>query len=91
MSATLIDGKLKMYMSFPASVSEWKRVFYVWEWALTHQWPPGMSGNAVSKTIKAELKEQVAAMEVKPGLAVLLIGARKDSQTYVKMKQKACT
>ena len=45
----------------------------------------------MSKTIKAELKEQVAAMEVKPGLAVLLIGARKDSQTYVKMKQKACT
>lgn len=49
-----------------------------------------INGTAVAKTIKAELAEQVAAMTVKPGLAVILIGARRDSATYVKMKQKAC-
>jgi 5,10-methylene-tetrahydrofolate dehydrogenase/methenyl tetrahydrofolate cyclohydrolase len=25
-----------------------------------------------------------------PGLAVIIVGSRKDSQTYVRMKQKAC-
>jgi len=26
-----------------------------------------------------------------PGLAVVIVGERKDSQTYVRMKRKACT
>ena len=26
----------------------------------------------------------------KPGLAVVIVGERKDSQTYVRMKHKAC-
>lgn len=49
-----------------------------------------IDGNAISKAIKAELKEQVSEMTTKPGLAVLLVGGRRDSATYVKMKQKAC-
>ena len=29
-------------------------------------------------------------MRSRPGLAVMLVGNRKDSETYVRMKQKAC-
>lgn len=29
-------------------------------------------------------------LEQVPGLAVVIVGARKDSQTYVTMKRKAC-
>lgn len=49
-----------------------------------------IDGNEIAKTIRAELKERVDAMSVKPGLAVILVGERKDSATYVRMKKKAC-
>lgn len=47
-------------------------------------------GNAIAKTIRNELKERIDGMEQKPGLAVVLVGDRKDSQTYVRMKKRAC-
>jgi 5,10-methylene-tetrahydrofolate dehydrogenase/methenyl tetrahydrofolate cyclohydrolase len=51
-----------------------------------------IDGKAIAKQIRQELKEQVAAMapSIQPGLAVILVGSRRDSQTYVNMKTKAC-
>ncbi|MEJ2681128.1 MAG: 3-dehydroquinate synthase [Gammaproteobacteria bacterium] len=40
--------------------------------------------------IKAEVEEMQAKYGKVPGLAAVLVGARKDSQTYVRMKKKAC-
>jgi 5,10-methylene-tetrahydrofolate dehydrogenase/methenyl tetrahydrofolate cyclohydrolase len=52
------------------------------------------TGNAIAATIRNELKESVADMQntfgVTPGLAVILVGERRDSQTYVRSKKKAC-
>lgn len=52
-----------------------------------------ISGTKISKEINAETKamseELVASHNVTPGLAVVLVGARTDSATYVRMKKKA--
>ncbi|KAL7527581.1 hypothetical protein ACHAXR_003113, partial [Thalassiosira sp. AJA248-18] len=37
-----------------------------------------------------EKLSSLSLTDSKPGLAVMLVGERKDSQTYVRMKQKAC-
>jgi len=54
-----------------------------------------IDGKVIANQIQAELTHQVTNLSEKynliPGLAVILIGSRKDSQTYVKMKKKACT
>ncbi len=51
-------------------------------------------GNAISAQIKAELKASVVDLQeqfgVTPGLAVILVGDRRDSATYVRSKKKAC-
>ena len=55
-----------------------------------------INGKEVAATVRAELKEEVAALVARhpsgaaPKLAVVLVGARKDSQTYVRMKTRAC-
>ena len=52
-----------------------------------------MDGRAVASALKADLREQIAELKQKsivPGLAVILVGDRTDSATYVNMKQKAC-
>ena len=53
-----------------------------------------ISGKEVSKQIRAELTEEVAALTEKtgkaPGLAVVLIGDDGGSVSYVKAKEKAC-
>lgn len=49
-----------------------------------------IDGKAIAATIRKELKTVVETMTAQPGLAVILVGARRDSQTYVKMKKKAC-
>jgi len=53
-----------------------------------------INGNEVAKAVRDELKAEVAQLEQKtgkkPALAVVLVGTRKDSQTYVRMKTKAC-
>jgi len=50
---------------------------------------------AISAQIREELKAAVAEMKeslgVTPGLAVILVGERRDSQSYVRSKKKACT
>ncbi|MEE4173973.1 MAG: bifunctional methylenetetrahydrofolate dehydrogenase/methenyltetrahydrofolate cyclohydrolase FolD [Xanthomonadales bacterium] len=53
-----------------------------------------IDGKAIAATIREEIRRDVEAMQAAhgqvPGLATVLVGARKDSQTYVRMKKKAC-
>lgn len=53
-----------------------------------------IDGNAIAGTIRQELAVIVSGLKestgVVPGLAVILVGARRDSATYVRMKKKAC-
>jgi hypothetical protein len=56
--------------------------------------PTIIDGNKTAATIREELKTRVDAMvgagKMAPGLAVILVGSRVDSATYVRMKKKAC-
>ena len=53
-----------------------------------------IDGKAIAEEIKQEIAEEVEKMRASigrvPGLAVVLVGSRKDSETYVRSKQKAC-
>ncbi|KAK8487103.1 hypothetical protein V6N11_084449 [Hibiscus sabdariffa] len=53
-----------------------------------------IDGKAVAKQIREEIGADVSklkeAIGVVPGLAVILVGDRKDSATYVRNKKKAC-
>jgi 5,10-methylene-tetrahydrofolate dehydrogenase/methenyl tetrahydrofolate cyclohydrolase len=57
--------------------------------------PVIIDGKATAETIHGELKARVAGLTEKygraPGLAVVLVGNRTDSATYVRMKKKACS
>ena len=52
-----------------------------------------IDGKALAAIIQREVQEGVFELErekeIKPGLAVVLVGERKDSQTYVRTKKKA--
>ncbi|KAG0608394.1 hypothetical protein M758_8G102700 [Ceratodon purpureus] len=54
-----------------------------------------IDGKAIADQIREEIGAEVAKMKEAvgnvPGLAVILVGARKDSATYVRMKKKACS
>ncbi|MDQ1355391.1 MAG: hypothetical protein QG657_5701 [Acidobacteriota bacterium] len=53
-----------------------------------------IDGAQIAAAIHNEVKLEVEAMKARtgkvPGLATVLVGDRKDSQAYVKMKKKAC-
>merc|ERR1719324_562561 len=52
-----------------------------------------IDGKAISADVRKEVKEENERLKSKginPGLAVVLVGARPDSATYVRMKTKAC-
>ncbi len=53
-----------------------------------------IDGKAIAATIRQEIAAEVAEMKAAtghvPGLATVLVGSRKDSQSYVRMKKKAC-
>lgn len=53
-----------------------------------------IDGKAVAAQLRKEISATVGAMQEKhgqvPGLAVVIVGERKDSQTYVRMKRRAC-
>jgi 5,10-methylene-tetrahydrofolate dehydrogenase/methenyl tetrahydrofolate cyclohydrolase len=53
-----------------------------------------MDGRATAATVKAELAAECKVILERtgssPGLAVVIVGERKDSQTYVRSKKKAC-
>eukprot|EP01036_Dinobryon_divergens_P036550 gene36550-47617_t len=54
-----------------------------------------IDGNAIAANIRNELRVKVEELKstlgVVPGLAVVLVGERRDSATYVRSKKKACT
>ena len=49
-----------------------------------------LNGKELSKNIKNKLKDKLLNYEYKPGLAIILVGDRSDSEIYVRMKKKAC-
>ena len=59
---------------------------------LTRSVATRIDGKAIGDDICKEIALEVPALEKelgrKPGLAVVIVGGRKDSQTYVKMKEK---
>lgn len=54
-----------------------------------------IDGKAIAATIREEMRAEVDALKAKhgedkiPGLAAIIVGSRKDSQTYVRLKHKA--
>ena len=53
-----------------------------------------IDGKAIAAAIRAEIAIEVQELKAAtgrvPGLATVLVGQRKDSQAYVRMKKKAC-
>ncbi|AZR73521.1 bifunctional 5,10-methylene-tetrahydrofolate dehydrogenase/5,10-methylene-tetrahydrofolate cyclohydrolase [Anoxybacter fermentans] len=52
-----------------------------------------IDGKAIAQEIRKEIKERVEELKARgkqPGLAVVLVGNNPASQTYVRMKEKAC-
>ncbi|XAR61314.1 Methylenetetrahydrofolate dehydrogenase (NADP(+)) [Bertholletia excelsa] len=53
-----------------------------------------IDGKAIAQTIRSEIASEVRHLSQNygkvPGLAVVIVGTRKDSQSYVSMKRKAC-
>lgn len=53
-----------------------------------------IDGKAIAQTIRKECAAEVDKLREKygkvPGLAVVLVGSRKDSETYVRNKKRAC-
>lgn len=53
-----------------------------------------IDGKAIAAKVRQEVQEEVRQMKAAtgrvPGLAVVLVGNRKDSETYVRNKKKAC-
>lgn len=52
-----------------------------------------IDGKKISEAVRKEVKEENERLQAKgifPGLAVVLVGQRPDSATYVRMKTKAC-
>jgi len=49
-----------------------------------------MDGNALAKRIKADVKAQIAENNLRPGLAVVIVGDNAASRVYVNNKKKDC-
>lgn len=49
-----------------------------------------IDGKAIAKQLRDDLADQVSAMDVTPGLAVILVGDDPASQVYVRNKIRAC-
>ncbi|MBQ8658579.1 MAG: bifunctional methylenetetrahydrofolate dehydrogenase/methenyltetrahydrofolate cyclohydrolase FolD [Clostridia bacterium] len=49
-----------------------------------------IDGKAIAASIRAELKEKIEKLALKPGLAVVIVGNDPASQIYVRNKIKAC-
>lgn len=49
-----------------------------------------INGKSISSQIKNEIKNRIKKLSLQPGLAVIIVGNRIDSQTYVNMKKKSC-
>ena len=49
-----------------------------------------INGRSIANTIKDELKDIITTNSLEPGLGIILVGDRPDSQVYVRMKKRAC-
>jgi len=52
-----------------------------------------ISGNEIAKSIRAEIKDEVARLKtagIEPGLVVIIVGEDPASQVYVRKKGEAC-
>ncbi|MDR1113697.1 MAG: bifunctional 5,10-methylene-tetrahydrofolate dehydrogenase/5,10-methylene-tetrahydrofolate cyclohydrolase, partial [Candidatus Margulisbacteria bacterium] len=49
-----------------------------------------IDGKKIAQSISEKIKTEVTKLAVKPGLAVILVGADPASQVYVNSKEKAC-
>jgi methylenetetrahydrofolate dehydrogenase (NADP+) / methenyltetrahydrofolate cyclohydrolase len=49
-----------------------------------------LDGNALARTIRAEIAKEVKALPRPPGLATVLVGDNPASEVYVRNKRKAC-
>ncbi|MCK9223814.1 MAG: bifunctional methylenetetrahydrofolate dehydrogenase/methenyltetrahydrofolate cyclohydrolase FolD [Candidatus Muirbacterium halophilum] len=49
-----------------------------------------LDGKVTAKKIRQDLKQKIAELTKKPGLAVVIVGDNKASEQYVNMKKKAC-
>lgn len=53
-----------------------------------------IDGKAIAATIRHEIKTEIEALKARygrpPGLATVLVGQRRDSQSYIRTKKKAC-
>ena len=49
-----------------------------------------IDGKAIAQKIREQIKQQVASMKIKPGLAVVRVGNDPASVVYVNSKEKAC-
>ena len=49
-----------------------------------------IDGKAIASSLRAELKEKIAQLNTKPGLAVIIVGEDPASKIYVRNKIKAC-
>ena len=49
-----------------------------------------IDGKAISAAIRAEIKDEILNSDIKPGLAVILVGDDPASAVYVRNKKKAC-
>ncbi|MDR2428731.1 MAG: bifunctional 5,10-methylenetetrahydrofolate dehydrogenase/5,10-methenyltetrahydrofolate cyclohydrolase, partial [Candidatus Margulisbacteria bacterium] len=49
-----------------------------------------IDGKKIAQNIREKIKNEAAKLAVKPGLAVVLVGANPASQIYVNAKEKAC-
>ena len=49
-----------------------------------------LNGKKISKDIQEELRVRIKENYLTPGLGIILVGNRKDSETYVRMKKRAC-
>ena len=49
-----------------------------------------IDGKAIASSLRAELKEKIAKLNIKPGLAVIIVGEDPASKIYVRNKIKAC-
>lgn len=49
-----------------------------------------IDGKGIAQTIRADIKQDIASLKIRPGLAAVLVGDHPASKVYVRNKRKAC-
>ena len=49
-----------------------------------------INGKEIASEIRENLKEELAEKDLKPGLAIIMVGNNPASEIYVRNKRKAC-